>query len=79
MEVRQAVPESMEIKSTRQVAKAIPPVRPVEQAEPVEPLIVPSDAMSDMDEDESGARVEAGVQLNEVSVKDFMIRRSVPR
>lgn len=71
VEVRQAVPESMEIKSTRQVAKAIPPVRPVEQAEPVEPLIVPSDAMSDMDEDESGARVEAGVQLNEVSVKDF--------
>ncbi|WP_245206764.1 hypothetical protein [Bifidobacterium dentium] len=71
VEVRQAVPESMEIKSTRQVARAIPPVRPVEQAEPVEPLIVPSDAMSDMDEDESGARVEAGVQLNEVSVKDF--------
>lgn len=71
VEVRQAVPESMEIKSTRQVAKAIPPVRPVEQAEPVEPLIVPSDGMSDMDEDESGARVEAGVQLNEVSVKDF--------
>ena len=64
VEVRQAVPESMEIKSTRQVAKAIPPVRPVEQVEPVEPLIVPSDAMSDMDEDESGARVEAGVQLN---------------
>ncbi|ETY70821.1 hypothetical protein [Bifidobacterium moukalabense] len=65
VEVKQAAPESMEIKSTRQVAKAVPPV------EPVEPLIVPSDGMSDMDEDESGARVEAGVQLNEVSVKDF--------
>jgi hypothetical protein len=68
VEVKQSAPESMEIKSTRQVAKAVPPVEPVE---PVEPLIVPSDGMSDMDEDESGARVEAGVQLNEVSVKDF--------
>lgn len=42
-------PESMEIKSTKQVAKAVPVETPSDEAEP---LIPPSDAMGSMDADE---------------------------
>ena len=42
-------PESMEIKSTKQVAKAVPVETPSDEAEP---LISPSDAMGSMDADE---------------------------
>ena len=64
----QDAPESMEIKSTRQVAKAVP----VEAtSDKVEPLIVPSDAMSSMDADEAAARVEEGVHLENVDVPGF--------
>ena len=43
-------PESMEIKSTKQVAKAVPVETPSDEAEP---LIPPSDAMGSMDADEA--------------------------
>lgn len=56
-------PESMEIKSTKQVAKAVP----VE----ADPLISPSDAISDMDADEAASRVDEGVHLRIVDVSDF--------
>lgn len=56
-------PESMEIKSTKQVAKAVP----VE----ADPLISPSDAISDMDADEAASRVDEGVHLRVVDVSDF--------
>ena len=60
----------MEIKSTRQVAKAVPPAESA-VSDNVEPLIVPSDAMSSMDADEAAARVEAGVHLQDVDAVGF--------
>lgn len=66
-DIMQDAPESMEIKSTRQVAKAVP----VKAQAGVEPLIVPSNAMSSMDSDEAAARVDAGVQLDDVDVVEF--------
>ena len=61
-------PESMEIKSTKQVAKAVPVETPSDEAEP---LIPPSDAMGSMDADEAAARVDEGVHLREVDVPGF--------
>ena len=61
-------PESMEIKSTKQVAKAVPVGTPSDEAEP---LIPPSDAMGSMDADEAAARVDEGVHLREVDVPGF--------
>ena len=61
-------PESMEIKSTKQVAKAVPVETPSDEAEP---LIPPSDAMGSMDADEAAARVDEGVHLREVDVSGF--------
>lgn len=66
-DIAQDAPQSMEIKSTRQVAKAVP----VDAQVGVEPLIVPSDAMSSMDSDEAAARVDAGVKLDDVDVVEF--------
>lgn len=66
-DIAQDAPQSMEIKSTRQVAKAVP----VDAQAGVEPLIVPSDAMSSMDSDEAAARVDAGVKLDDVDVVEF--------
>lgn len=66
----QAAPESMEIKSTRQVAKAVPPTASA-VSDNVEPLIVPTDAISSMDSDEAAARVEAGVHLRDVDTVGF--------
>ena len=37
----------------------------------VEPLIVPTDAISSMDSDEAAARVEAGVHLQDVDTVGF--------
>ena len=65
-----AAPESMEIKSTRQVAKAVPPTAST-VSDNVEPLIVPTDAISSMDSDEAAARVEAGVHLQDVDTVGF--------
>ncbi|MFR2314341.1 MAG: hypothetical protein ACLS6O_07805, partial [Bifidobacterium sp.] len=59
-DIAPAAPESMEIKSTRQVAKAVPSTAST-VSDNVEPLIVPTDAISSMDSDEAAARVEAGV------------------
>ena len=61
-------PESMEIKSTKQVAKAVPVETPSDEAEP---LIPPSDAMGSMDAAEAAARVDEGVHLREVDVPGF--------
>ena len=61
-------PESREIKSTKQVAKAVPVETPSDEAEP---LIPPSDAMGSMDADEAAARVDEGVHLREVDVPGF--------
>lgn len=61
-------PESMEIKSTKQVAKAVPVETPSDEAEP---LIPPSDAIGSMDADEAAARVDEGVHLREVDVPGF--------
>ena len=61
-------PESMEIKSTRQVAKAVPVS---DGGAGAEPLIVPSGAISAMDSDEAAVRVEEGVHLKEVDVSGF--------
>lgn len=61
-------PESMEIKSTKQVARAVPVETPSDEAEP---LIPPSDAMGSMDADEAAARVDEGVHLREVDVPGF--------
>lgn len=61
-------PESMEIKSTKQVARAVPIETPSDEAEP---LIPPSDAMGSMDADEAAARVDEGVHLREVDVPGF--------
>lgn len=61
-------PESMEIKSTKQVAKAVPVETPSDEAEP---LIPPSNAMGSMDADEAAARVDEGVHLREVDVPGF--------
>ena len=72
-DIVQAAPESMEIKSTRQVAKAVPPTASA-VSDNVEPLIVPTDAISSMDSDEAAARVEAGVHLQDVDTVD---RKSV--
>ncbi len=58
----------MEIKSTKQVAKAVPVETPSDEAEP---LIPPSDAMGSMDADEAAARVDEGVHLREVDVPGF--------
>ena len=69
-DIAPAAPESMEIKSTRQVAKAVPPAESA-VSDNVEPLIVPSDAMSSMDADEAAARVEAGVHLQDVDAVGF--------
>ena len=66
-DIAQDAPQSMEIKSTRQVAKAVP----VKAQPAVEPLIVPSNAMSNMDSDEAAARVDAGVKLDDVDVVGF--------
>lgn len=66
-DIAQDAPQSMEIKSTRQVAKAVP----VKAQPAVEPLIVPSNAMSSMDSDEAAARVDAGVKLDDVDVVGF--------
>ena len=69
-DIAPAAPESMEIKSTRQVAKAVPPAESAVSGN-VEPLIVPSDAMSSMDADEAAARVESGVHLQDVDAVGF--------
>jgi len=63
-DIKAEEPESMEIKSTRQVAKAVP-------VDEVKPLIVPSDAMGDMDSDEAAARVEAGIHLRDGDASRF--------
>lgn len=68
VEAAQDAPESMEIKSTKQVAKAVPVAA---SSAKVEPLIVPSDAMSSMDADEAAARVEEGVHLENVDAPGF--------
>ena len=69
-DIVQAAPESMEIKSTRQVAKAVPPTASA-VSDNIEPLIVPTDAISSMDSDEAAARVEAGVHLRDVDAVGF--------
>ena len=69
-DIAPAAPESMEIKSTRQVAKAVPPTAST-VSDNVEPLIVPTDAISSMDSDEAAARVEAGVHLQDVDTVGF--------
>lgn len=69
-DIAPAAPESMEIKSTRQVAKAVPPTAST-VSDNVEPLIVPTDAISSMDSDEAAARVEAGVHLQDVDAVGF--------
>ena len=69
-DIAPAAPESMEIKSTRQVAKAVPPTAST-VSDNVEPLIVPTDAISSMDSDEATARVEAGVHLQDVDTVGF--------
>lgn len=69
-DIVQDAPESMEIKSTRQVAKAVPPTAST-VSDNVEPLIVPTDAISSMDSDEAAARVEAGVHLQDVDAVGF--------
>ena len=69
-DIAPAAPESMEIKSTRQVAKAVPPTAST-VSDNVEPLIVPTDAISSMDSDEAAARVEAGAHLQDVDTMGF--------
>lgn len=69
-DIVQAAPESMEIKSTRQVAKAVPPTASA-VSDNIEPLIVPTDAIGSMDSDEAAARVEAGVHLRDVDAVGF--------
>ena len=69
-DIAPAAPESMEIKSTRQVAKAVPPTASA-VSDNIEPLIVPTDAISSMDSDEAAARVEAGVHLQDVDTVGF--------
>ena len=69
-DIAPAAPESMEIKSTRQVAKAVPPTAST-VSDNVEPLIVPTNAISSMDSDEAAARVEAGVHLQDVDTVGF--------
>jgi hypothetical protein len=69
-DIAPTAPESMEIKSTRQVAKAVPPTAST-VSDNVEPLIVPTDAISSMDSDEAAARVEAGVHLQDVDTVGF--------
>ena len=63
-DIAPAAPESMEIKSTRQVAKAVPPTAST-VSDNVEPLIVPTDAIGSMDS------VEAGVHLQDVDAVGF--------
>ncbi len=67
-DISEDAPESMEIKSTKQVAKAVPVSDGGAEAEP---LIVPSGAISAMDSDEAAVRVEEGVHLKAVDVSGF--------
>ncbi len=67
-DISEAAPESMEIKSTKQVAKAVPVS---DGGAGAEPLIVPSGAISAMDSDEAAVRVEEGVHLKAVDVSGF--------
>ena len=67
-DIAEDAPESMEIKSTKQVAKAVPVS---DGGTGDEPLIVPSGAISAMDSDEAAVRVEEGVHLKAVDVSGF--------
>ena len=68
-------PESMEIKSTKQVAKAVPVETPSDEAEP---LIPPSDAMGSMDADEAAARVDEACTSERSTFRDSTMPKYVP-